>query len=320
MNNILGLSDFPDFIQKSFINNTPSLNEINSKIEENFKKGFISENLYCDAKDIVDFFEKGKRAHIGEIRTWGGKKYKKTTQGWKHYSEKSSFKTDIKISTEDRYFENGHWTKERVEKVHKPIINSYLSKARKSSNYPPVITLMMGAPATGKGWLISYLKKSGEFPETLTVIDPDEIKTRDLKSDFDAANNAGVDGSKAVHEEGSYLAKEIMKEFDKIGAEYIQDKVFHKYDRLIEEINRLKNKGLKVQVIMSSAPKTDSYKRMIERGKRTGRYVPEIFFNEAHNNIEKTFDKFIENIPDNVVRVRKYDTTKEVKLIKDIKK
>ena len=40
----------------------------------------------CDAL-FLDELEKGKRAQIGEIRTWGGKKYQKTTNGWQSVKE-----------------------------------------------------------------------------------------------------------------------------------------------------------------------------------------------------------------------------------------
>ncbi len=77
------LSDFPEFIQKGFINSEePDIASIKEKIEENFKKNTISEELYCNSMEIVDSLEKGKRAEIGETREWSDKKYQKDIDGW----------------------------------------------------------------------------------------------------------------------------------------------------------------------------------------------------------------------------------------------
>jgi len=38
-------------------------------------------------RKIIDEFSKGKKANVGEIREWGGKKYQKTVNGWVPYNE-----------------------------------------------------------------------------------------------------------------------------------------------------------------------------------------------------------------------------------------
>jgi hypothetical protein len=96
-----------------------------------------------------------------------------------HYGHTS----EDKLSTEEKYFKNGSWDKERVEKVHKPIIRKYLNKVKQVSD-TPTVTLMMGAPANGKGTVRKYLIERGDLNDDI-VVDPDDIKTEELKDDFE---------------------------------------------------------------------------------------------------------------------------------------
>lgn len=42
-------------------------------------------------QNLLEHFEKGKRAQIGEVRDWGGKKFRKTATGWVPAGEERSF-------------------------------------------------------------------------------------------------------------------------------------------------------------------------------------------------------------------------------------
>lgn len=57
-----------------------SLNDARSKI---IAKSYSSE------VSVEDFLEKGKKANLGEVREWQGKKVQKTTQGWVLYNDKN---------------------------------------------------------------------------------------------------------------------------------------------------------------------------------------------------------------------------------------
>ena len=56
---------------------------------EKAKKGidlsgsFINQDQTASDALFLDELEKGRKAQIGEIRTWSGKKYQKTTNGWR---------------------------------------------------------------------------------------------------------------------------------------------------------------------------------------------------------------------------------------------
>lgn len=46
-------------------------------------RSFINQDQTAGDALFLDELEKGRKAQLGEIRTWGGKKYQKTAAGWK---------------------------------------------------------------------------------------------------------------------------------------------------------------------------------------------------------------------------------------------
>lgn len=280
----------------------------------------IYQNIMPDS--TCEYLEKAKKANIGTIHIWSnGDRYQKTTNGWVKLTEVrfKDYKLDLKISTERQFCKDGIWDKDRIEKVHKPIIQEFLSKAKHSKE--PVVTLMMGAPASGKGTTIELLKDTEIEYKDILVVDPDKIKTQGLSKDYKEYKKYNLKkAASKVHEEGSYISKQIIKELDNIGTHYIQDKCFADYDKLIKEIDRLANLGVKVKIMMTSSSVEKAYQRMLKRGKKTGRYVDEKYFYEQHRKVEKTFSKLLKNLPQNVVLVRQYYNDSELQLIKQIQK
>jgi hypothetical protein len=50
----------------------------------------------------------------------------------------------------------------------------------------------------------------------------------------------------------------------------------------------------------------------------TGRVVPREIFERKHKEVDSTFEKFVENLPDNVISIERYNMDYEPKLIKRI--
>lgn len=231
----------------------------------------------------------------------------------------SNYELNLELSTEEQFCKNGVWEEDRVEKVHKPIIESYLNKVIKTSKNP-VVTLMMGAPASGKGVVVRLLKETEEEYRDLLVVNPDDIKQKSLKEDYEKFQKYDIKiAARQVHEEGSYISKKIVNELDKIGAHYLQDKCFANYDKLVKEINRLGDLGVRVRIMATTSSVEKAYQRMLERGASTGRYVEEEYFYNQHKQIKETLDKLIKNMPKNVILFRQYHNDEELKLIKQIK-
>lgn len=221
-------------------------------------------------------------------------------------NEKSTLKLNtFKTTAEQFQHKDGSWDKERVEKVHKPIIEKYISQAK--SHEHPVVTLMMGAPASGKGSIRKSIKNTYNFGDI--TIDPDDIKMVDLKKDWDAYFK--VNPKKAanyIHTESSYLGKEIQKALINKKANFTLDKTFCDYESLKDNINKFTKNGYKINIIYASLPKEVAHKRMLERGKRTGRYIPEGIFNNKHDSIVETFNQLQKEYGGKLNNIYKYDT------------
>lgn len=290
-----------------------------------------------------DFIEKGRIAQIGEVRQWRNQKMRKTAQGWvpaepgrglrkRTNQDGTPFKwggsltgleeygspefeqdLDIYDNLDHQYKgQDGKYLPERIRKVHKPIVDSYVKRGKKSPDKNrPTCILMMGAPATGKGHLRKSLIKAGVIPEHFVVVDPDEIKTEALKPDYDRFSQDNNKTAAAfVHEEGSDISKEVFEAMEENGFDYIQDKVFASYSKLQKEIKRLKAKGYDVQVIATKCPKDLAYKRMLQRAKGPeARFVNMKAFNLAHGAIDSAFDELVESMPEGLLSVQRYDTS-----------
>lgn len=234
----------------------------------------------------------------------------------------TSFKIDTSKSTADQFKdENDNWNKERVEKVHKPIIEKYVAQVK--SHKHPVVTLMMGAPASGKGSVRRSIQDTYDFGDV--TIDPDDIKMIDLKDDWDTYSKVNSKlAANNLHEESSYLSSEIQKALIDKKANFTLDKTFCKYKKLKHTIDTFIQNGYKVNIVYASVPKEIAHERMLARGKRTGRYIPENIFNDKHDSIIKTFNKLQEEYGGKLNNIYKYDTNvakgEKPKLVLHIKK
>lgn len=206
--------------------------------------------------------------------------------------------------TQSRFLKDGKWDENRVKSVHEPVIKEYLDKAKPEKN--PTVMLMMGAPASGKGTVLRFLKEKGEVKDSVAV-DPDQIKTEKIPEYKDYLEYDRKFAASKVHEEGSYLSKKIIERLTEIKSNLVIDKVFSNYNKLLKQIDYLKNQGYKVKVVYVSIDDyKEAYRRMLARGERTGRFVPEGYFSATHKEVANTFNKLVQNLPKGV-EVEKYD-------------
>jgi hypothetical protein len=61
--------------------------QLQESLNEKLEKGEIDEDLFAKASEDVDIIKGGKRAVIGEKRTFGGREYIKTNDGWKFHGK-----------------------------------------------------------------------------------------------------------------------------------------------------------------------------------------------------------------------------------------
>ena len=264
------------------------------------------ENIYPDSFTLIEYLEKGRKpAAIGEVRQWGNRKYQKTSEGWVEL--KAGYAIDpnfnpLKSTTQRWLDKDGSWKKQRVEKVHKPIIDSYLEDKRVISKKHPTVYLMMGAPASGKG----SVRRS--FEGKYVEVDPDDIKMKGLKDDFDRYSKYSAELAAAkIHKEGSYLSKEIINKLTEKKTDFLIDKTYTDWNSLRTSIEKFKKAGYNVEVHLAWCPKKEAEKRKIDRFERTGRDVPRGFFDKSHGEVLDTFELLKKNFPD-IKRIRKINT------------
>lgn len=260
------------------------------------------ENILPD--ETYEVLEKGRRLPVGTLRTWGNTTYVKV--GEKKWLPQENLK--MRLSTEDRFFDekSNSWSSER-KSLHESIIKKHTEGAKKSND--PTVILMMGAPGSGKGTIRRYLDKEGLTSPSLISVDPDEIKTKDLGEDFNKYRQFNtVSASGKVHEEGSYLAKEIISKLSEVKSDFLIDKVFSNEGKLRKQISSLQKKGYKVKLIMASLPKEIGFKRALERGRRTGRYINKESASHSYDVIDSTFAGILNDPPKGLIEITQYDT------------
>lgn len=276
----------------------------------NFSSIILNKGIYKDNY---------KNRKLGRV----GQHYGNEKEGISHDNNNKSQSKNIQIDTSKTTAnqfrdENDNWNKERVEKVHKPIIKKYISKVK--SHEHPTVTLMMGAPASGKGSVRKSIKDTYDFGDV--VIDPDDIKMIDLKDDWDTYSK--VDSESAannLHEESSYLSSEIQSALINKKANFTLDKTFCEYKKLKNTIDKFIKNGYEVNIIYASVPKEIAHERMLARGNEIGRHIPEDVFNNKHNSIVKTFNQLQKEYGGKINNIYKYDTKGEKpKLVLHIKK
>jgi len=195
--------------------------------------------------------------------------------------------TDSLATYRDR---NGPFTPER-QKLHESIIAKTMKGARKQKN--PVFHMLGGGSGAGKSSLNKY--GLGKLPKNIVKIDSDEIKN--FLPEFQEMIAAGDERAAAwVHEESSYLAKEITRRsrdrrfnvlLDGTGDSDLQG--------LQGKITPFRNLGMKVKANYVTIPTEEAVSRAILRGQESGRVVPTTAIREIHRAVSRVFQDGVRN-------------------------
>jgi predicted ABC-type ATPase len=149
-----------------------------------------------------------------------------------------------------------------------------------------------GATANGKSTLV----KSGllPHPKGIVTIDSDYIKSKlpeynllvKLK-DKEAAN--------FVHDESSDITKKLLKTLNKNKNDFVLDSINDgDIDKLLAKIQDHKQNGARIRADYCTLDTKTSLKLANDRGKRTGRYVPESYIKEVNSDVSKLIPQLIE--------------------------
>lgn len=204
--------------------------------------------------------------------------------------------------------ENGNWTPER-DSMHEKIISEILSPEKIKACLPkngekPKFVMFGGRGGSGKSWFTGKKRATAEGREVMfdsdkfLVLDADALK--EYIPEYEGWN-AGE-----VHEESSYLNKEIKKRAFALGLNIIIDGTMNynpkKPDKVKNEMLEAKSKGYSLEAHYMFLPVQESAKRAINRfktkkGDFSGRLVPMDILMSMQDN-EKSFDSVKDIVDD----------------------
>lgn len=205
--------------------------------------------------------------------------------------------------------EGGRPTEERAREVHEPMIRAALEGkvTAASLGEKPTAVLTMGGPASGKGVILGKLKESGMDLSHFVHVDPDEVKSNlpEYKAsvpseDAVAKGTAGqtFKGAAAqVHEESSYVAKQIRDQAIAGGHHVVIDGTGGNADKFISMMNDLKEKGYEVHVFYPHLDANTGVQRAAGRAERSGRFVPENVIRGTYAKIDQARDRIMAAAP-----------------------
>ena len=162
--------------------------------------------------------------------------------------------------------ENGY-TENRL-KVHDKIINDIFDNVKcVRSDEKPIAIFTGGSPASGKSF---FLKKNADYllSENIFHLDADEIRAK--LPEYKGWN------ANSTHLETQDIVNSLL---DRIGSEqcrydFIYDGTMNKAKKYFPLIRKVKELGYRTYIIFMEIPYAEAKKRVLERYKRTGRYVP----------------------------------------------
>ena len=171
---------------------------------------------------------------------------------------------------------DGTWTTERAV-LHRRIMDDILEGY--TSQDTPTVLFSGGGPASGKSTVDQF-----KFSKNMVTINPDDIKALLPEWNFLTGTNKAA----FVHEESSYLAKEIIKKaYAKRFNVFIDGTGDSSYASIAKKVAQARANGSRVVAHYVTVETDVAVARMIARGKRTGRYVPEPYMRDVHASVSR---------------------------------
>lgn len=164
----------------------------------------------------------------------------------------------------------------------------------------PVAIMTMGGPASGKGVVLDKLYANGLDKTHFVHVDPDEVKKAlpEYKAQVPEHSGRTFMGAAAqVHEESSYVAKQIRDKAIAGGHHVVIDGTGGNAAKFIELMEHLKSKGYDVHVHHPDLGEDEGVKRALGRAERSGRHVPEPFIRDTYQKIAAATDKIAAAAP-----------------------
>lgn len=181
--------------------------------------------------------------------------------------------------------EEGDYVTERWE-LHNRIIDDIMKGAHCIRRDKPIAILTGGASGSGKS---TFLKKFRSYLTTDNLVKIDIDSFRDYLPEYKGWN------ANATQSEVKDIYNRVLDKLHATECKYdiILDGTMNKSKNYIPLIERLKSYGYQVFVIYIKVTKETSEKRVRERYRRSGRYVPQFVIDEIFENGEAPMREII---------------------------
>jgi predicted ABC-type ATPase len=181
------------------------------------------------------------------------------------------------------------------EAFRRNLVDEVLGDAHAPESGRPVVYLMGGGGASGKGFVLDELQKAGTIPtENVVHLDPDGIKA-DKIPEYKRIVEAGDSRAAAVvHEESSTLAKRILAGAIDRRASIVYDVTLGDPRKAFDTLQRLRSEGYEIRLFGVSADADVAVLRNSSRAAESGRYVPIDMQLIAHRGFSRGFEAYAE--------------------------
>jgi predicted ABC-type ATPase len=182
---------------------------------------------------------------------------------------------------------DGTWTKER-QALHDKIKKKFFEG--KTPVKDPVSYILGGGPASGKTTIV----KSGmvKVPENTVLASGDDVKQ--MLPEYEFGDPKDPNRAPFVHEESSYLAKEIMTKASDNGYNVLMDGTGDGgIKSVLSKVEKLSKNGQPVKGIYVTVDVETAVARSISRAKKTNRYMPESVLRENHAAVSRVFEDIV---------------------------
>lgn len=214
----------------------------------------------------------------------------------------------------------------KLDKKGRPTIIDPEGEPIKPPEGKPRVVFMGGGTASGKSTALELEANRDVIPENVVVIDPDEIKA--MIPEYQAMIEGGDRyAASGVHEESSYLAKQLQRRAMALGLNVLVDgtadsqidpdsqgKLAKKIEAFHEHRSDAVPEGYDVSMFYVNAPTEIALVRATKRAMEQGRWVPKPEIENIHRGVSQRFETEVLDLIDRGVisDLRGYQTEGEV--------
>ena len=190
--------------------------------------------------------------------------------------------------TIDRHYEGWKKPKAYRQKLHDLVLGRYFDKvpaptAEELKTKKPVAIMLMGGPASGKSTI------GGAYPDSQFVhLDADAMKEHIPEYKI-AMKWRARNAAKMAHEESVHLMQQLREKTIAAKKNLVMDGSGRHVSSYLTMMQRLKDAGYHVKVVMADLDQPTAMKRAKLRGKTSGRLVPPDIFDAAYHAVPRNF-------------------------------